>query len=100
MRGCAKIGLMVGVLMVGGWARAAEDGQDKERAAGAPARAGVDPQRAAKAAAEMARAANNLLATYSDEQRKAGVFELSDEERVNWHFIPKTRKGLPFKEMS
>ncbi|HEV8604602.1 MAG TPA: DUF3500 domain-containing protein, partial [Tepidisphaeraceae bacterium] len=45
-------------------------------------------------------AANNLLATYTPEQKQAGVFELSDAERVNWHFIPRTRKGIPFKDLS
>jgi len=62
--------------------------------------AAVAPQASARAAQEMARAANNLLATYTPEQKQAGVFELTDAERVNWHFIPKTRKGLPFKEMT
>src|SRR5213075_947718 len=59
-----------------------------------------DPQASARAAADMAKAANNLLATYTPEQKQVGVFEVSDAERVNWHFIPRTRKGIPFKDLT
>jgi hypothetical protein len=48
----------------------------------------------------MAKAANNLLATYTPEQKQVGVFELTDAERVNWHFIPRARKGIPFKDLT
>jgi hypothetical protein len=51
-------------------------------------------------AEEMAQAAHNLLATLSPEQRSKATFELTSEERQNWHFIPRARKGLPFKEMT
>jgi hypothetical protein len=61
---------------------------------------GADPTATARAAQEMAKAANNLLATYTPEQKQAGVFELTDAERVNWHFIPKARKGMSFKELT
>src|SRR3954470_21629886 len=54
----------------------------------------ADPQAVAHAAADMAKAANNLLATYTPEQKQAGVFEVTSDERVNWHFIPRTRKGI------
>jgi hypothetical protein len=49
---------------------------------------------------EMADAAQNFLAALSDEQRGKAVFELKSDERLNWHFIPKERKGLPIKEMA
>jgi hypothetical protein len=49
---------------------------------------------------EMAAAAQNFLAALSDEQRSKAVFDLQSDERLNWHFIPKERKGLPIKEMS
>jgi Protein of unknown function (DUF3500) len=49
---------------------------------------------------EMADAANNWLATLTPEQKATAVFELTDDERHNWHFIPRERKGLPLKEMS
>src|SRR5438874_615628 len=51
-------------------------------------------------AEEMAGAANNFLAALTPEQRGKAVYELKDEERFDWHFIPKPRKGLPVKEMS
>ena len=51
------------------------------------------------AAADMAQAANNLLAALSDEQRSKISFEFKDEERYNWHFVPRERKGLPLKQM-
>jgi hypothetical protein len=60
----------------------------------------ADPQASARAAADMARAANNLLATYTPEQKQVGVFEVNDAERVNWHFIPRVRKGIPFKDLT
>ena len=61
---------------------------------------GADPHAAARAADDMAKAANNLLATYTPEQKQTGVFELTDAERVNWHFIPRVRKGIPFKDLT
>ena len=48
----------------------------------------------------MAAAANNLLAALSPEEKAKAVFEFADAERVNWHFIPRDRKGLLIKEMS
>src|SRR5712691_4303333 len=51
-------------------------------------------------AQEMAAAANNLLAALTPDQKGKAVFEFKDDERFDWHFIPKSRKGLPFGEMS
>src|SRR5439155_1016511 len=51
-------------------------------------------------AEEMAAAANNLLATLTPEQAARATYPLNDNERFNWHFIPRERKGLPFKEMT
>lgn len=48
----------------------------------------------------MADAANNLLNALSPEQQAKATFAMTDNERFDWHFIPKPRKGLPFKEMS
>jgi hypothetical protein len=58
------------------------------------------PARAHTAAEEMADAANHFLAALTPEQKTKATFELKDEERQNWHFIPKERKGLTFKEMT
>lgn len=49
---------------------------------------------------DMTAAASNLLATLSDEQRAKAAFAWNDEERFNWHFIPKERKGLTLKELT
>ncbi|SRR5258706_3159813 len=51
-------------------------------------------------AEEMAQAATNFLAALTSEQQAKAVYAWKDEERFDWHFIPKPRKGLPFKEMT
>jgi len=50
-------------------------------------------------AAIMRAAAQNYLAALTSEQQATGKFAFGDEERLNWHFIPRARKGLSFKEM-
>jgi hypothetical protein len=49
---------------------------------------------------EMAGAANTWLASLNDAQRQTATFEFTDAERVNWHFIPRDRKGLAWKDMA
>jgi hypothetical protein len=56
--------------------------------------------RADDASAEMAAAANNFLKTLTPEQKEKAAFDFANDERKNWHFIPRTRKGLPLKEMT
>jgi len=51
-------------------------------------------------AEEMTTAANKFLGSLKPEQRAKAVFELKSEERLDWHYIPKDRKGLALKEMS
>ena len=48
----------------------------------------------------MTETANRFLAALSPEQRAKAAFQFSDDERMNWHFIPKERKGLTLCEMS
>ncbi len=55
--------------------------------------------RAHDASTEMAAAAKRFLASLSPEQKAQAEFQFADKERENWHFIPRARKGLPFKEM-
>lgn len=50
--------------------------------------------------AEMTKAATSLWESLSAEQRTKAAFEWKDAERLNWHFIPRARKGLPVKEMN
>jgi hypothetical protein len=52
------------------------------------------------AANEMALAANNLIASLTPEQKAASVFAMEHDQRLDWHFIPKERKGITLKEMS
>ena len=52
-----------------------------------------------KVAAQMALAADDFLKSLDDDQRKIAVFALKDDERQNWHFIPKERNGLTLKQM-
>ena len=49
---------------------------------------------------EMAAAAQNFLNALPDEKRAKASFDFKDEERFNWHFVPRARKGLALKEMS
>lgn len=48
----------------------------------------------------MTETANRFLAALSSEQRAKATFTFSDDERLNWHFIPKERKGLALREMN
>jgi Protein of unknown function (DUF3500) len=48
----------------------------------------------------MTETANRFLAALSSEQRAKATFRFMDDERMNWHFIPKERKGLMLREMS
>src|SRR5436305_1538503 len=53
-----------------------------------------------KVAEEMSAAASGLWKSLSPEQQAKCGFPFKDEERLNWHFIPRERKGLPIKEMT
>jgi hypothetical protein len=48
----------------------------------------------------MTETANRFLAALTPEQGAKAIFQFSDDERMNWHFIPKERKGLSLREMS
>ena len=48
----------------------------------------------------MAEAAGNFMAALTPEQKAKAGFDLQSNERVNWHFVPQPRKGLPLGEMS
>ena len=51
-------------------------------------------------ASVMSDAAKAFLASLSPEQRATATFQFQDEERMNWHYIPRVRKGLPLRDMS
>ncbi len=48
----------------------------------------------------MTDAAKAFLASLPPDQKARATFAFTDEERFNWHFIPRVRKGLAFREMS
>src|SRR5215207_4483983 len=56
--------------------------------------------RAHVAVDEMADAATNFLAALDSGQKAKAQFDFKADERQNWHYIPKSRKGLPIKEMN
>jgi hypothetical protein len=48
----------------------------------------------------MTETATRFLVALSPEQKAKATFRFDDDERMNWHFIPKERKGLPLREMN
>jgi len=56
--------------------------------------------RAHPAADEMAAAAKKFLAALNSEQRAKAAFDFKADDRLDWHYIPKERKGLTIKEMT
>jgi hypothetical protein len=48
----------------------------------------------------MSECANRLLAALDAGQRGKANLPFDSDERLNWHFIPKERKGLPLLEMT
>ena len=52
------------------------------------------------AATAMSDAAGALLASLAPEQRAAIHFPFTEAERLNWHFIPRQRRGLPLRDMT
>jgi len=60
----------------------------------------ISPVLAETPAHEMEYAAQNFLAALTPDQKAKAVYEFKDDERFDWHFIPKPRKGLPIKEMT
>lgn len=62
--------------------------------------AAATPAHAHEAATDMAAAATRLLAALDSGQRKQATYALTDAERENWNFVPITRQGLPFRQMT
>ena len=55
---------------------------------------------AAAVNADMASKAAAWLDSLDDRQRQEASFPFDSDERLNWHFIPRERLGLPIKQMS
>lgn len=47
----------------------------------------------------MGAAADAFINSLSPDQRAKTTFAFEDEQRLDWHFIPRARKGIPFKEL-
>ena len=47
----------------------------------------------------VALAAEAFVKSLTPEQRAKASFGFEDEQRFDWHFIPRARKGIPFKEL-
>lgn len=58
------------------------------------------PLSAHEASVEMAQAAGHFAAALTPEQKAKALLSFDDQERMNWHYVPKARQGLPIKEMS
>ncbi len=49
---------------------------------------------------DMSAAARRFLDALTPEQRAQATFGWTDDERLNWHFIPKDRKGIPLRQLA
>jgi hypothetical protein len=53
-----------------------------------------------RVAQEMATEAEHFLAELGPEQQERASFFFNDAERFNWHYIPRKREGISFREMT
>jgi hypothetical protein len=59
-----------------------------------------ESEAALRSSEAMTRAANRFLEALTTDQRDRAAFTFQDAERLNWHFIPRERRGLPLKDMT
>ena len=52
------------------------------------------------AASLMTECANRFLNALDADQRGKATFPFDADERMNWHYIPRERKGLPLRDMT
>lgn len=50
--------------------------------------------------ASLIKATNDFLGSLDAGQRSKATFEFKADERMNWHFVPKSRKGISLKDMN
>src|SRR6185503_8497766 len=60
----------------------------------------TQPQLPRKGLSGMAAAANDFLQGLTAKQKDAIQFSFDDNERLNWHYVPKSRNGVPLKDLS
>ena len=63
-----------------------------------PTKAAATPLQ--KVTAEMAEAANAFLTSLDDKQTAKAAFPFKTQQRENWGFVPRKRKGLPLTELN
>lgn len=49
---------------------------------------------------EITESAARFVAALSPEQKAGCTFALTEDERTNWHFVPRPRKGISLKELT
>lgn len=59
----------------------------------------IEKRGAFASAAVMSATASAFLDSLTPDQQAKVGFAIDDEARFDWHFIPRARKGLPFKEL-
>ena len=62
--------------------------------------AGIAATQQSRPASAMAEAVEAFLDTLTPDQRQAATFPFDGEDRFDWHFIPRERKGVPLKTMT
>lgn len=59
----------------------------------------ANSEKPAPSGGEMVDAAQGFLQSLTEDQRQRATFEYGSDERLNWHFIPRQRKGVPLKDL-
>ncbi len=54
----------------------------------------------ARTSSAMAMAGEVFLNSLSPEQRAVAILPFENDQRQDWHYIPKPRKGIPYKQLS
>ncbi|MDX1439363.1 MAG: DUF3500 domain-containing protein, partial [Rubricoccaceae bacterium] len=98
-----RLTLLLAVFLLGGfllivqpWATdTSQQDPDTQSHSTMPASVFVDDRRD-----DMADAAVAFLGSLSHNQRATAQFPFDAAERTNWHYVPRTRGGLPFSGMS
>jgi hypothetical protein len=54
----------------------------------------------AMAQTDLSKQANAFLSLLDPKQRDLASFEYQNDERMNWNFVPTSRRGIPFEQMN
>jgi hypothetical protein len=53
-----------------------------------------------RAQEKIAQTASRFINSLASAQQKKAQYNFTDDERFNWHFVPKSRKGIPLNELN